>query len=199
MLAVATSFHRALLRGVLSVGDRGGQRVQCERRFPETPYDTALDELSHAVDVEHIVHGEHPHEDAPVELVLQQPLMGEQPERLPQGVPGDAERAAHVPLGQPDPRREEPFGDPGTQHARDRSAVPDRLNSARSPASSAVSLGSVGPGSVVANWCLLMFRLAREPVRPQAVARRRSTRGPSVRTAAGPGHRRAETSRGTQM
>jgi hypothetical protein len=60
----------------------------------------ALDEATGVVQLGHVLGARHPHEDSPVELVDDQPLLRQRAERLAQGVAGDLQVAADLRLRQ---------------------------------------------------------------------------------------------------
>jgi hypothetical protein len=115
----AQRFPVTLTHRPLPLHDRLGERVQGVRRFAQPPDDGALHERAGAVDVLHVLDRQNPDEHPAVQLVDEQPLMGEQPERLAQGVAGDPQRSSDAVLRQPCPRREVALGDAAPEDVRD--------------------------------------------------------------------------------
>ncbi len=119
MLAVPSPFQSPSRAARCPSATASARPVQGVRRLTEPAYDGAFDEGAGAVDVLDVLDGQHPYEDPAVELVDEQPLVGEQPERLAQRVAGDAERAADAVLRQPCPGREVALGDAAPEDVRD--------------------------------------------------------------------------------
>jgi hypothetical protein len=71
------------------------------------------------VQVDYVGGGEGTHEYPFVQLIHQEPLMDEQPERLPDRVTRHVQRRRDVLLTQPAARLAAPVGDRGTQRVRD--------------------------------------------------------------------------------
>lgn len=103
----------------LPFGDGRGELFEGVRRLAQPPDDGALDEAAGAVDVLDVLDGQDPDEDAPVQLVDEQPLMGEQPERLAECVARHTERPADAVLREPGSRREIALRDTAPEDVRD--------------------------------------------------------------------------------
>ncbi len=98
----------------------------------------ALDEAAQAVQVDHVIGGEPADENAAVELVDQQSLVGQQAERLPQGVARDAEGRTDRLLRQ---------AGAGLEHALDDALAQDgrhALGRAGAPEQNAILLETLG-------------------------------------------------------
>ena len=110
MLAVPTASPVVVGRGPLGVGHRLPDHAQ---GLPVglRPDGRALDHPAHPVEVGDVLGRQDPHEHAPVEPVVQQPLVAEQPEGLAQRVARHAERLAMASSDRRWPGLKKPFGD----------------------------------------------------------------------------------------
>jgi hypothetical protein len=98
---------------VLAGLDARRDAVQRRHRVPDGAHDPALDDPADPVQVDDVVHCGRPHEHPAVELVAEQPLVGEHPEGLPERVARDAERRPDGVLDETRSGREVPPDDPG--------------------------------------------------------------------------------------
>ncbi len=78
----------------------------------------ALDDAADEIEIPHVGGGQHPDEDPPVELVDEQSLVAQQPERLAQRVAGDLQLGADGLFGEAFAGFVDPLGDAVAQDAR---------------------------------------------------------------------------------
>ncbi len=113
-------------RGLLGV--EHGLLEQRQRRLGRSPpHGRALQHAAHLVEVGDVLGGRQPDEHAPVEPVVEQPLVAEQPERLAQRVARHLQRLRDGLLGQPLTGLEVALADAAAQdvgHPLGRAAAP---------------------------------------------------------------------------